>query len=326
MHTIISIIEQHGLLVVFMNVVLAQSGLPLPVFPTLITAAALAPQSRYGIPELILAGLAGSLIADLAWFWNGRRYGRGILALLCKMSLSPDSCVRQTETGFMKLGPWSLLFAKLLPGLSIISVTMAGTTMLSLPVFLLFDVPGALLPIGAAVALGLTFQKTIVGVLSALAQIGEWSAVLVVGALALYLLGRWWRRQAFIRRLRMDRISVEELCDLMHQGQELVILDVRPREARLAGGIIPGALAAHPEDLDPVISSYSPEREIVVYCACPNEESAATAARHLKKAGFKKIRPLLGGVDAWVRAGHPLEGGSVPASAATPSTLHPERA
>jgi membrane protein DedA with SNARE-associated domain len=307
MQTILSIIEQHGLLVVFVNVALAQSGLPLPAFPTLIAAAALAAQSRYGILELILAGLGGALVADLAWFWNGRRHGRGILGLLCRMSLSPDSCVRQTETGFLKLGPWSLLFAKFLPGLSIISVTMAGITMLSLPVFLLFDVPGALLPICAAVALGLAFQNAIIGILAALAHIGEWSAGIVGGALALYLLGRWWRRQAFIRQLRMDRITVEELCDLMHQGRKLLILDVRPSEARVAGGVIPGAVAAHPEDLDPVISTCPPEMEVVVYCACPNEASAAIAARHLKKAGFKKIRPLLGGIDAWVRAGHPLQ-------------------
>jgi rhodanese-related sulfurtransferase len=44
-----------------------------------------------------------------------------------------------------------------------------------------------------------------------------------------------------------------------------------------------------------------------VYCACPNEESAATASKHLRQAGFTKIRPLLGGIDAWVEAGHPVE-------------------
>ena len=44
-----------------------------------------------------------------------------------------------------------------------------------------------------------------------------------------------------------------------------------------------------------------------MYCACPNEELAATAAKHLKQAGFEKIRPLLGGIEAWVEAGHPIE-------------------
>ncbi len=76
---------------------------------------------------------------------------------------------------------------------------------------------------------------------------------------------------------------------------------------RAQNGIIPGAVSAHPADIDPIVKSYSRDMEIIVYCACPNEESAATAAKHLKQAGFKKIRPLLGGIEAWVQAGHPIE-------------------
>ena len=78
-------------------------------------------------------------------------------------------------------------------------------------------------------------------------------------------------------------------------AKKAVIFDVRPSEARLRDGIIPGALAAHPDDIDAILASYPPDIEIVIYCACPNEASAATAARHLKRVGFKKIQPLLGG-------------------------------
>ena len=101
------------------------------------------------------------------------------------------------------------------------------------------------------------------------------------------------------------------------EGQKLVILDVRPKEARMQDGIIPGAVPAQPEDIDPVVATYSRELEIVEYCACPNEESAAMAAKHLKQAGFKKIRPLLGGIDAWVQAGQPVERALPSASTAT---------
>src|SRR5262249_62078610 len=100
----------------------------------------------------------------------------------------------------------------------------------------------------------------------------------------------------------MDRITVAELRKLIEDGQEVVILDVRPQEIRAEEGIIPGAVSAHPADTDPTLKTYPREMEIVVYCACPNEASAATAAKHLKHAGFKRIRPLLGGIDAWVQA------------------------
>src|SRR5713226_6135730 len=158
---LVFLIAQHGLLVVFLNVLLCEGGLPLPAYPTLMTAAALVTQSRYQVPEIILAGVSGSMIADLAWYWGGKRYGRRILGLLCKISLSPDFCVRQTETVFAKAGPWSLLFAKFFPGLTTISVAIAGVTKMSLPAFFLLNGIGALLFVSVPVLLGRIFQNAV---------------------------------------------------------------------------------------------------------------------------------------------------------------------
>ena len=307
MQDLVSLIEQHGLVVVFLNVLLCQSGLPVPAYPTLMTAAALVTQSRYQIPAIILAGVAGSFIPDLALYWSGGRYGRRILGLLCRISLSPDVCVRQTETAFAKLGPWSLLFAKFVPGLSSLSVAMAGVTKLPLPAFLLLNGIGALLFVGVPVALGRIFQREISDLLATLARVGVWGVAILLAALAVYLLARWWRRQAFIRRLRMARITVDELRRLIDEGPPPLILDVRAKIARAEDGIIPGAVPAHPKDIDPVVMAYAHDREIVIYCACPNEATAATAAMHLRRAGFTQIRPLLGGITAWVAAGYPVE-------------------
>jgi membrane protein DedA with SNARE-associated domain/rhodanese-related sulfurtransferase len=302
-----SYIERYGLLVVFLNVLLAEGGLPLPAFPILVTTAALPTQSRHQVTQIILASVTGSLIADLAWYWSGKRYGRRVLGLLCKMSLSPDFCVRQTETVFLNVGPWSLLFAKFFPGLSAISVAMAGVTKMALPIFVLLNGIGALLFVSVAVVMGLLFQDAITDILLMLADIGKFGVLFVLAVLGLYLLARWWRRRAFIRQLCADRITVDELRGLIGKGHKPLILDVRPKEIRKQEGIIPGALPAHPEDIDPLVMTFPRDLEIVVYCACPNEVSAAIAAKHLKQAGFKNIRPLLGGIDAWVQAGQPLE-------------------
>ena len=145
-------------------------------------------------------------------------------------------------------------------------------------------------------------------VVSTMVALGTVGIIAVVAALILYILLRWWQRRAFIRQLRMDRISVEELIAMIDAGNIPVILDVRSAATRARDGIIPGALAAHPQDLHPTLMDFDRNAEIVVYCACPNEASAATAAQHLRKAGFRKIRPLLGGVDAWVGAGRTLSG------------------
>jgi membrane protein DedA with SNARE-associated domain/rhodanese-related sulfurtransferase len=317
MEQIASDIERYGLLVVFLSVLLAEAGLPLPAFPILITAAALVAEGRHQVPHIILAGVGGCLIADLAWYWGGRRYGRQVLGLLCRMSMSPDFCVRQTETVFLRVGPWSLLFTKFLPGLSTISVAMAGVTGMWLPAFVLLDGIGALLFVGVGVALGLIFQDAVADLLRMLADFGKFGVLLMLAALGFYLLARWWRRHAFIGQLSGERITVDELLGLIRQGRQPVILDVRPRKIREQEGIIPGALPGRGEDIDSLAAKLPHDREIVVYCACPNEASAAVAAKHLERAGFKKIRPLLGGIDAWVQAGQPLQ--REPSSAAGPA-------
>jgi len=307
MQQVITVVEQHSLLLLFLSILVARVGLPLPIVPILMTAGALAAQKPDQIIQIILVSVGGSLLAELGLYWFGRRYGQRFLGFLCKMSFSPDFCVRQTETVFTKLGPWSLVFAKFLPGLSLISVAMAGITNMSLLAFFLLNGLGGLLFVSALVALGAIFQDAITSALTTLTQLGALGILIIVAGLGLYLLFKWWRRRLFVRQLRMDRITVSELRQLIDDGQELVILDVRPQHVRVQDGIIPGAISAHPADVDHTIKSYSRDAEIIVYCACPNEESAATAAKHLKQAGFKKIRPLLGGIEAWRQAGHPIE-------------------
>jgi len=303
----ITVIEQHSLFLVFLSNLVARGGLPLPIVPILVAAGALAAQKPDQIIQIIIASVGGSLLAELWLYWFGVRYGQRFLVLLCKMSLSPDFCVRQTETVFTKLGPWSLIFAKFLPGLSLISVAMAGITNMSLLAFFLLNGLGGLLFVTAFVVLGVIFQEAITSALTTLMELGAFGILTIVAGFGLYLLFKWWRRRLFLRQLRMDRITVSELRQLIDDGQEPVILDVRPQHVRVQDGIIPGAILAHPVDINPIIKGYSRNADIIVYCACPNEESAATAAKHLKQAGFKKIRPLLGGIEAWVQAGHPIE-------------------
>ena len=124
--------EWYGLLIVFFNALLAQGGIPVPAFPILMVAGAVASQSRHQIFQIIAAGSIGCMIADLVWYWGGKRFGSRIMRLVCKVSLSPDVCVHQTEMMFSKVGSWSLIFAKWLPALSTISVAMAGVTKMPL--------------------------------------------------------------------------------------------------------------------------------------------------------------------------------------------------
>ena len=308
MQELTHLIEVYGLLLIFAAVLLDEIGLPVPSLPALIVAGALAENGHFSLPTLIGAALAGALLADIVWYWACRHFGRRVLSALCRISLAPDSCVRQTENLFHRVGPWSLLFARYVPAFSNIAVAMAAIMRLRLAFFVALNLAGSFLYYGVVVLLGALFHRAVNDVLHTMETFGTISIIALLLAFAAYILFRWWERVTFIRQLRMDRITVEELVNLIESGNPPVILDVRSADARDQGGIIPGALAAHPEDIHPLLQQISPDTEIVIYCACPNEASAAVAARHLKRAGFRKIRPLLGGVEAWVGAGRQLAG------------------
>jgi membrane protein DedA with SNARE-associated domain/rhodanese-related sulfurtransferase len=307
MHQLTHLVAEYGLLVVFAGVLLEEGGLPLPCFPILVVAGAATVTGHFSILLVMAVTVAAALLADLFWYWAGKRYGRRILSLLCRITLSPDSCVRQTENLFTRIGPWSLLFVRYLPGLTNITVAMAAITPMRLGTFLLLNVAGTVLYFIVPVLLGALFYRAIDEILDTTATFGTTGIIAILAALALYVALRWWRRQAFIRQLRMDRISVDELIAMIDGGNVPVILDVRSADTRARDGIIPGALPAHAEDIQSLLD-FDRDSEIVIYCACPNEATAATAALHLRKAGFRKIRPLLGGVDAWVGAGRELIG------------------
>jgi membrane protein DedA with SNARE-associated domain/rhodanese-related sulfurtransferase len=306
MQEISHLIAVYGLLAVFVNVLLDEGGLPLPSYPLLAVAGALTATTRLSLVAVIAVAVAASATADNSWYWVARSHGRRVLSLLCKVSLSPDSCVRQTETLFMRVGPISLLFAKFVPGLGNIAVALSGITRVTPAAFIPLQLAGATIFLGLPVILGWLFHNAIDDVLRTLAAMGEYGIVIVAVALVVYLALRWWERVRFIRQLRMDRITVDELADLLaDEKTRPLLLDVRSAEARARDGIIPGALPAHPEDAN-ALDDHSRDREIVIYCACPNEASAALAAKHLRRAGFRKIRPLLGGIEAWEKSGRDL--------------------
>src|SRR5947207_942792 len=74
-----------------------QGGLPVPAPPILVVSGALAAAGSMR-PELVLgAAFAACLVADHGWFLVGRRMGRRLLATICRLSLSPDTCVRKTD-------------------------------------------------------------------------------------------------------------------------------------------------------------------------------------------------------------------------------------
>src|ERR1700737_5286857 len=173
MNNLIMMIQQYGAGFVLLNVLALQAGLPAPAYPTLIVAGAYAAIGGRPLWQLVAVGIAASLVADTGWYLAGREFGVRILGTLCRVSLSPDSCVSQTESIFQRFGATSMLFAKFVPGFASVATAMAGAMRLRYATFVLFDALGAGLWVGGGVSLGYIFRdaiKDVMATLSALAQ------------------------------------------------------------------------------------------------------------------------------------------------------------
>jgi membrane protein DedA with SNARE-associated domain/rhodanese-related sulfurtransferase len=300
-------ISQYGLLVVGLNVLLNQIGLPVPVVPTLILAGTLAAKGDLPFLELFSVAILACLIADCAWYWVGEKYGIRVLKTLCRISLEPDSCVNQTQSQFDRWGVNSLIVAKFVPGWSTIAPPLAGALAIGWLRFIALSTLAAMLWVGAGLLGGMIFQSQIERLLI---QLDRYGSMAIIGALLLltcYIAYKWWERRRFYKMLRMARISVADLNTLIQNGAHPLIIDVRSATAReLAPQWIPGAVAISLSDVDAHLKGLPRDRDIILYCTCPSEASAARVAKVLMNRGFKRVRPLAGGLEAWVAAGHPV--------------------
>lgn len=291
------LLEQYGGWLVFANVLIEQAGLPVPAYPMMIAAGALAGAAGWLVP--LLAATAACLIADSLWYWAGRRYGSRLLGVVCKLSLSQDSCIRQTQRLYLRIGVRALLVCKFLPGAGALSTVMAGLTNTPYRRFFLYDLAGALIWVGSALLLGGLFHSVINDVLDILGTYGPMGLAVLAAVLALYIVARFLRRRILLRSLRViPRLSVDELMQWRQDGRDALVFDVRP-EAQRDAARIPGAVAVDLKQPLPTLDPAAIDSDIVVYCACPNEVSAALLASRLRAAGYRKIWALRGGYEAW---------------------------
>lgn len=306
MGQIVSLIQHYGLFIVLLVVFLGQLGIPVPAYLLLIITGALSHNGQYSPFAILGCAVAAALCADLIWFASGRKYGRKVMGKLCKISLSPDSCVRQTESIYTRFGPPTLLFCKFIPGFALVSCSIAGAAKTKRPLFLLFDSIGATIWSGSAILIGWVFSSQIDKLLNHLEDMGRWGAAIVVLFIGGIVGWKWWKRRRFLKALEMARISVPELKQLMESDHPPTIVDTRAPE-RVTEGKIPGAVSVTLKNIDKVTSDIEPNAQIVLYCACPNEVTAAQVAKALMTRGYSNVRPLAGGIHAWIDAGYQVE-------------------
>ena len=268
MNELIQFILQHGYSLVFLFVLADQIGAPVPAGPMLLAAGAMAGQGWIHFLPALLLGVAAALASNLLWYWIGRFKGTSVLSLLCRISLNPDSCVRNTAALFSRYGARSLLVAKFIPGLNTIAPPLAGIVRMPLGPFLIYDGLGAGIWAGVMIGLGYAFSWQIEVLAESAVRMGFFWGVVLIGGLVAFIGWKYAQRQKFLRQIFMARISAAELKEKIERGEELAVFDVRhPLEFHAEPQVIPGAVYAPLERWKEEDYARLKDKEVVVYCA-----------------------------------------------------------
>jgi membrane protein DedA with SNARE-associated domain/rhodanese-related sulfurtransferase len=302
-----TLLSSWGAWAVFVSVLVTQLGVPVPAAPMLIIAGTFVAQGTVPFWQMLLAAVLAVLMADSLWFAAGRLYGRRFLTSLVRFSLSIDSTIRTARNWFERFGVPLLALSKFVPGLGLVSSPLLGTTKIDVRIFVLWDVIGATAWASFWMLGGAALQDQIAQFVALIRENGATVADVLAIACVGFLLYRWIRRVQFRMWLEKYRITPDQLDAMMRSDAPPVIYDARPSEIRRKEPYrIKGAISLDldsPDLVDQILS----EHEVVVYCVCPNEATAKLIAKRLHAKGFRHVRPLRGGLDAWEKHGYPVE-------------------
>ena len=260
-------VAEHGYALLALFVFAEQIGLPIPALPVLLAGGALARVGRLDLPTAILLAVVASLLADLVWYEIGRRKGGSVLRLLCRISLEPDSCVRQTENIFGRWGAGAVVISKFMPGLNTVAPPMAGVVRMSRGLFITLDAIAALLYFGGFLGLGYIFGNQIEEIVEYASNWGAWFGLVLFVALAAWIGRKYLQRRKFLRDHHTARITVEELASRIDAGELLSIIDLRHMmDFETDPDMIPGAFHLPVEHIERRVGEIPRDREIILYC------------------------------------------------------------
>ena len=313
--------------ILFLWVLVEQLGVPIPSIPLLLTAGTLSATHRLHASLALGVVVMACLIADSVWYFLGRRFGGAVLRLLCRLSLEASTCVAKTEGYFSRRGPITLLFAKFVPGLSTLAAPIAGQSGMPYTRFLLWDLAGSIVWGESYLLAGRFFGDVAKRSAPFLHLLSRFAFVIFVTLVIGLISWRVWKNRRFLLEMRELRLEPQELKHMLDVAEEQgntapFIVDLRhPLDYLPDPRVLPGAVRIGPSDLVEQGKLLPRDRDVVLYCTCPSEETSARVAKQLLKLGIYRVRPLRGGFEGWKDAGFPLVDYVDPATVAVSETV-----
>jgi membrane protein DedA with SNARE-associated domain/rhodanese-related sulfurtransferase len=286
---------------------LEQIGVPIPAFPALLAAGALAASGDMNFAACLGVAIGASVIADSIWYAIGLARGGKVLNLMCRLSWRPDTCVSKTKSFFSRHGTKTLLFSKFVPGLNTLAPPLAGITLVPFRQFVLYDATGAMfwavLPLAAGAYLSESFKRFQVQAHSFEAYIPWVCGFLIIAVLTWNYVQRKRYLKMLTQSLRSS-ITSDELKPMLDRDENVTVIDVRDEiDARANPETLPKARWIAHDVMPERIGELSLGQPIIVFCDCPAEQTAGSVADLLRENGAKEVHPLIGGLHGWKEKG-----------------------
>ncbi|HET6345062.1 MAG TPA: VTT domain-containing protein [Myxococcota bacterium] len=305
METLLTFLESHAYGVLFLAVLADQTGLPVPAAPFLVAAGAMLREGTVSPWPVFALATSASLMGHTAWYVAGRLRGVAMLRLVCRLSLEPEACVRRSQELFARWGPLSLLMARFVPGLDTMAQPLMGVAGMPPAQYMAWTLAGAILWVGVLVGIGYGFGTA--NALAHLVSLGKGLVGMLVLSLGAYALWKVFQRARQESELRIARITAGELKGRLDAGEAPVIIDLRPPfELRFNPLTIPGAERMNRAAAEARLAGLAKDSPVVVFCSCPREAGSVRLARTALARGMTEVRPLEGGLDAWIARDYPV--------------------
>jgi membrane protein DedA with SNARE-associated domain/rhodanese-related sulfurtransferase len=308
METLVAAIAQHGYAILFAFIFLEVIGFPVPAAPVLLVAGGASAHGPLRPEASILTALSALLLGDVSMYVVGRYTGWWLLGVLCRLSISPESCILRSADAFYKRGRAVLLIAKFVPGITALAAPLAGSMRMPVAQFLAFDLAGASLYTLVYGGAGYLFSDFLGAITRGYTQFSgyvEWSVAFLF---AVYLGYRIFIVLRDRKRGPVVKVSAQDVSRrLAGIGVRIAVFDVRSHGYYEKDTMrIQGSARLEPNALNQQAVEVPKDKEIVLYCTCVREATSVRVARVLAGQGYS-VSVIAGGLRAWKKAGLPLE-------------------
>jgi membrane protein DedA with SNARE-associated domain len=267
METWIAGLAEHGYSLLFVIVFLEGAGIPIPAALALLVAGAASARGALH-PAIAVPGAIGAMLcADVMMFLLGRRTGWGLLALLCRLSLNPESCILRSADSFHRRGRTLLVVAKFIPGINTMAPPLAGSMNMRFLQFFRLDLCGAALYITAYFAAGYLGSGILGALVHGYQTLGSvlMSVLIVGGVFYAAFQVRMWIKSRALRTVPV--ISPAEALQDVSSGKA-IIYDVRSHGYYDRNAVrIQGSRRLEPNSLHHChLRDLPPGQQVYLYC------------------------------------------------------------